>query len=69
MGGKTAEYSGPRTELDRALAMGWGVLSEVPGRSIVLGAITRPWNACPVFLPLPADEFATFNEPGCAKIM
>jgi hypothetical protein len=69
MGGKTAEYSGPRTVLDRALAMGWGVLSEVPGRRIVLGAITRPWNASPVFRPLPPDKFAAFNEPGYAKII
>jgi hypothetical protein len=69
MGGKSVAYSGPRTVLDRCLAMGWGVLSEVPRQSIVLGAITQPWNAAPVFRPLPPEEFAAFNEPGYAKII
>jgi hypothetical protein len=69
MRGKSAEYRGPRTVLDRALAMGWGILEDVPGRTLVLGAVTRPWQAAPVFRPLPPEEFVAFNEPGYAKIV
>jgi hypothetical protein len=57
----------------RMLAMmqsfGWGVLAELPGREIVLGGATRPWEPNPVFRPLPPDEFAAFDEPGCVKIV
>lgn len=67
--GKPGKYTGPRTPLDRALAMGWGVLCDVPGRTLVLGAVTQPWKAVPVFRALPPAEFAEFNEPGYAKII
>lgn len=69
MGGKEAIYRGPRTMVDRARAMGWGVLAEVPGRIVIMGAVTQPWKANPVFRPLPADDFIAFNEPGYAKII
>jgi hypothetical protein len=69
MGGKAVPYTGPQTVVDRALAMGWGVLFEVPGRTLVLGAVTKPWNATPVFRPLPPEDFAAFSEPGYAKII
>jgi hypothetical protein len=49
-------------------AIGWGVLAEVPGREVVMGAVTKPWEANVVFRPLPPDEFARFNEPGYVKI-
>jgi hypothetical protein len=45
------------------------VLAEVPGREIVMGAVTQPWHANVVFRPLPPDEFAAFNEPGYVKIV
>lgn len=58
---------------DRMLAamksFGWGVLAELPGREIVLGGATRPWEPNPVFRPVPPDEFATFDEPGYVKIV
>jgi hypothetical protein len=69
MRGRYRPYDGPRNVLDRALAMGWGLLAEVPGQVIVMGAVTRPWTANPVFRALPAGEFASFNEPGYAKIV
>jgi hypothetical protein len=59
----------PRTLLAQARELGWAVLSEVPGREIVLGAVTRPWGANPIFRPLPAHEFAGFHEPGFARIV
>jgi hypothetical protein len=46
-----------------------GCTCEIPDREIVLGAVTRPWVANPVFRPLPPHEFASFHEPGYAKIM
>ena len=69
MGGRPVAYNGPRTVLDRAKAMGWGMLAEVPGRAVVLGAVTQPWRAAPVFRPLRPAEFAAFNAPGYAKIV
>jgi hypothetical protein len=50
-------------------AVRWGVLEEVPGREIVLGAVTQPWLGDVVFRSLPPDEFAAFREPGFVKIV
>ncbi len=33
--------------IDQMTALGWGVLAETPGREIVMGAVTEPWEpAC-----------------------
>lgn len=48
--------------------LGWVVLAEVPGREIVMGAVTRPWEAHVVFRGIPAEQFAAYNEPGYVKI-
>ena len=50
-------------------ALGWGVLAEVPGHEIVMGAVTQPWKANVVFRSLPADQFAAFDEPDYVKIV
>ncbi len=31
--------------LGATLALGWRVLDDVPGRELVVGAVTRPWQA------------------------
>ncbi len=49
-------------------SLGWGVLADVPDREIVMGAVTRPWDANVVFRPLPPGDFAAFHEPGYVKI-
>jgi hypothetical protein len=49
-------------------ALGWGVLAELPGREIVMGGVTQPWEANPVFRALPPDAFAAFHDPGYVKI-
>jgi hypothetical protein len=49
-------------------SLGWGVLAEVPGREVLMGAVTRPWEPDVVFRALPAAEFARFDEPGYVKI-
>ena len=58
----------PRGLLALTKSLGWGVLDEVPGREVIMGAVTQPWRANVVFRPLPPDEFATFSEPGFVKI-
>jgi hypothetical protein len=58
----------PRGLLASTTSMGWGVLAEVPGREVVMGAVAQPWQANVTFRPLPPDEFAAFNEPGYVKI-
>jgi hypothetical protein len=39
----------PRGLLAMTKSIGWGVLAEVPGREIVMGAVTQPWHANVVF--------------------
>jgi hypothetical protein len=58
-----------RALLSQMRAIGWGVLAEIPGREIVMGAVTQPWRADVVFRPLPPEEFAAFHEPDYVKIV
>lgn len=58
----------PRGLLAFTRSLGWGVLAEVPGREVVMGAVTQPWNADVVFRPVTPDRFAAFDEPDCVKI-
>jgi hypothetical protein len=46
-----------------------GVLAEIPGRELIVGAVTRPWEANVTFRAVPPDEFATFREPDYVKIV
>jgi hypothetical protein len=59
----------PRPFLDEVRDLGWRVLAEVPGRQLVFGAVTRPWEADVRFRGVPADQFARFDEPGYARIV
>jgi hypothetical protein len=58
----------PRGLLAEVQALGWGVLAEVPERELVVGAVTKPWEANVTFRALPPDQFAAFSEPGYVKI-
>lgn len=69
MGAEPARDEEPAPLLEKVLALGWGILAEVPGRKVVLGAVTKPWNADVVFEPLEPDAFAAFDRPGYAKIV
>jgi hypothetical protein len=69
LGGTTGARKLPRALADQAQAIGWRVLHETPGREIVFGAVTRPWEAEPEFRGVPPAEFADFNEPGYVKIV
>ena len=55
--------------LAQTLRIGWGVLAEAPGREIVVGAVTRPWEPVVQFRAIPPERFADFAEPGYAKIV
>jgi hypothetical protein len=57
------------TFLAQAQRLGRRVLAEVPGRAIVLGAATRPWEANVRFEGLPPDAFARFHAPRYVKIV
>jgi hypothetical protein len=59
----------PRGLLALTTSLGWAVLEEVPGREIVVGAVTRPWEANVVFRAVPAEAFAAFAEPDYVKIV
>jgi hypothetical protein len=58
----------PRGIVDETRALGWVVLREIPDREIVMGAVTKPWEANVVFRSIPPDDFASFSEPGYVKI-
>ena len=58
----------PRGLLALTTSLGWGVLAEVAGREVVVGAVTQPWKANVVFRALPPDAFAAFNDPDYVKI-
>ena len=68
LGSKPGALPHPRGLLALTKAIGWGVLAEVPGREVVMGAVTQPWKADVTFTPLPPDQFAAFLEPGYVKI-
>ena len=69
LGSKPDVSERPRGLLALTRSLGWGVLAEVPGREVVVGAVTQPWKANVVFRALPPDEFAAFDEPDYVKIV
>ena len=48
--------------------IGWGVLADTD-RHIVMGGVTKPWQANPTFRAIPPDDFAAFAEPDYFKIL
>jgi hypothetical protein len=58
-----------RGMLAEVQALGWRVLVEVPGRELVVGAVTKPWEPNVTFHGLPPAVFAGFDEPGYVKIV
>jgi len=58
----------PRGLLAQVQSLGWRVLAELPGRELVLGAVTKPWEPNPLFHGLAPDEFTKFEKPGYVKI-
>jgi len=61
------ETQRPKGLLEQMKSIGWAVLAETP-HEIVMGAVTRPWDANPVFRGIAPAEFAAFAEPGYVTI-
>jgi hypothetical protein len=59
----------PHALIAEMQSIGWGALAEIPDREIVMGAVTRPWDANVVFRAIPPAEFSSFREPGYVKIV
>lgn len=59
----------PRGVVDETPSLGWHLLAELPDSALVMGTVTQPWHAEPVFRGVSAPEFARFAEPGYAKIV
>ena len=68
LGSKAEDKNRPRGIIAFMKSLGWEVLAETPGREIVMGAVTQPWEADVVFRGLPAEAFAAFRDPGYVKI-
>jgi hypothetical protein len=58
----------PMGIMEETTSLGWRALAHRPGRELIMGAATRPWEANVVFRPVPPADFATFAEPGMVKI-
>jgi hypothetical protein len=69
LGGQRSEPVLPKPLIPWAEALGWGVLAQIPGREVVMGAVTRPWEPNVVFRSVRPEEFAAFDEPGYVKIL
>jgi hypothetical protein len=69
LGAEPDARSRPGGLLAQTTAMGWGVLATVPGREIVVGAVTQPWLANVVFRSLPPEAFGAFTDAGYVKIV
>jgi hypothetical protein len=68
LGATRDDRARPRGLVAEMQSLGWVVLADVPGREVVVGAVTRPWEANVTFRALPPDQFAAFREPGYVKI-
>lgn len=68
LGGTPDDRQHPAELLAQMQSIGWVVLAETAGREIVMGAVTQPWGAAPVFRSIPPAEFLNFSEPGYVKI-
>lgn len=68
LGGRPSAMEPPERLIASMKRIGWSVLAEIPHREIVLGAVTKPWEARPIFRQLSPDDFKKFNEPDYVKI-
>jgi hypothetical protein len=67
--GAEPDRTQPQSLVEMTKSLGWVVLAEVPGHEIVMGAVTRPWEANVVFRGIPSEHFAAFDEPDYVKIV
>jgi hypothetical protein len=67
--GATAATRSPQGLVAETIGLGWGVLSHRQGRRLLMGAVTRPWEANVAFRSVPAEQFAEFAEGDLVKIV
>lgn len=58
----------PTGLVDQTLSIGWRILAEEPGRELVVGAVTQPWEPHVTFHGVKPERFAAFDAPGYAQI-
>jgi hypothetical protein len=68
LGAMPDERQRPLGLIAETTSLGWSVLAESPGREIVVGAATKPWEPNVTFRSIPPPAFAAFSEPGYVKI-
>jgi len=68
LGSHPDQVERPRGLVALTESLGWGVLAEIPGREVVIGAVTQPWEANVVFRHVAPQDFSDFHEPGYVKI-
>jgi hypothetical protein len=68
MGGVPDTRQHPAELLAQMQSIGWAILAERPGREVVVGAVTMPWHANPIFRTIAPGDFEAFREPGYVKI-
>jgi len=59
----------PKGLLEEVSSLGWSVLAEMPGREIVVGSVTKPWEPDVTFRSIPSADFASFAKPDYVKIV
>jgi hypothetical protein len=64
-----ADRTLPKGLVEQTAALGWGKLCEEPGRALVMGAVTRPWESDVAFRAVQPDRFALFSDPNLVKIV
>jgi hypothetical protein len=69
LGSTPDEQPRPRGIVEETKALGWVVLREIADREIVMGAVTKPWEANVVFRSVAPEVFRSFAEPGYVKIV
>ena len=68
LGAAPSAPQAPRGLVAQMKTLGWGNLAELPGRELVMGAITQPWVADAKFRAISPEAFAAFREGGYVKI-
>ena len=59
----------PQGIVAETTSLGWGMLRYEPGRVLVMGAATRPWQRNATFRAIAPEAFRGFAEPNLVKIV
>jgi hypothetical protein len=59
----------PQGIVAETLGLGYGILAQEPGRVLVMGAATRPWEKNVTFRAIAPDAFLGFHDANLVKIV